>query len=142
MPEAARKASEAELRGSGERILLVEDEEEVRSLGARILRENGYDVVEAADAKEALGAFEKEERSFDLVFSDVVLPDWSGPELVDRILTMKPDLKVLFTSGYADHKSQWPVIQGEGFPFLQKPYAPLDLLQALRNALKPRPAAP
>ncbi len=142
VPEAARKASEAELRGSGERILLVEDEEEVRSLGARILRENGYDVVEAADAKEALGAFEKEERSFDLVFSDVVLPDRSGPELVDRILTMKPDLKVLFTSGYADHKSQWPVIQGEGFPFLQKPYAPLDLLQALRNALKPRPAAP
>ena len=144
LPEAdvERKALGEELRGSGERILLVEDEEEVRRLGARILSENGYSVVEAADAEEALGAFEKEGRSFDLVFSDVVLPDRSGPELVDRILSLKPELKVLFTSGYADHKSQWPVIQGEGFPFLQKPYSPLDLLQACHDVLRAGPAGP
>lgn len=120
--------------GSGERILLIEDEEAVRALAATVLRENGYMVFEAANAKEALDVFEKQSGGFSLIFSDVVLPDTGGVQLVDRLRTLKPDLKVLFSSGYADQKSQWPAIQEQGFPFLQKPYSITDLLQAVKKA--------
>lgn len=126
-----------ELQGSGERILLVEDEEGVRELATEVLRGNDYVVFEAASAEEAMDSFEREEGRFHLVFSDVVLPDKSGLQLVDQLLSRKPELRVLLCSGYTDHKSQWPLIRERGFRFLQKPYALPDLLQAIREAIEP-----
>ncbi len=125
-----------ELQGSGERILLVEDEEGVRDFGMRALGENGYMVFEAANAKEAMESFEKEKGNFHLVFCDVVLPDKSGPQLVEQLLSRKPELLVLLSSGYTDDKSQWSMIYERGFRFLQKPYALDDLLRTIKEVIK------
>jgi CheY-like chemotaxis protein len=127
-----------ELQGSGRRILLVEDEKEVREFTAMVLNESGYVVFEAATVKEALDIFERERGNFHLVLSDMVLPDRSGLQLVDRLLSYKPGLRVLLISGYTDDKSRWSTIQERGFQFLQKPYALLDLLQAIKGAIEPR----
>jgi len=125
-----------DLQGSGERILLVEDEEDVREFLARVLRENGYVVFGSANAKEAIDIFETEKGEFHLVFTDVVLPDSDGLQLVDQLLSRNPQLGVLLNSGYTDDRSQWPVIRERGFPFLQKPYALARLLQATRDAME------
>ncbi len=126
----------AEARGKGERVLLVEDEETVRDFAATALRQSGYVVREAATAKEALDIFTEESGAFDLVFSDVVLPQESGVQLVEELLSRNPALPVLLTSGYTDDKSQWAVIREKGFSFLHKPYAVSDLLGAVGDVLK------
>ncbi|HDY71923.1 MAG TPA: response regulator, partial [Nitrospirae bacterium] len=123
------------LRGNGERILLVEDETEVLEFAVRVLAENNYSVFKAANAKEAMDIFEREKGDFHVVFSDVVLPDKNGLQLVNQLLSHKPGLRVLLSSGYADRKTQWPLIRKMGFRFLQKPYALSDLLLAVREVL-------
>ena len=124
------------LQGHGERVLLVEDQEMLREFAAQILTENSYVVSVAEKAEEALDLFEREKGKFDIVFSDVVLPDVSGVKLADSLLIKKPELKILLTSGYMDNKSQWSVIKEKGFPFLQKPYTPWEVLKAIKEALK------
>ncbi|MGA1841446.1 MAG: PAS domain S-box protein [bacterium] len=121
--------------GSGERILLVEDDSSVRKYIKEALMENGYLIFDASLAKEALDIFEQERGNFDLVLSDVVLPEINGLHLIDLLLNRKPDLKVLLTSGYMDKKSQWPVIMERGFPFLQKPYNLNDLFKVVKEVL-------
>ena len=133
--ETEETISLQELKGSGERILLVEDEAGVRKFAQKVLGENGYVVFEAANANEALDIFEREKGKFDLVFSDVILPDKSALQLLDQLLSRKPGLRVLLSSGYTDHKSQWPIIREREFPFLQKPYSLHDLLGAICTVL-------
>jgi two-component system cell cycle sensor histidine kinase/response regulator CckA len=123
------------LKGSGETILVVEDEAAVRSFVARVLRENGYQVVEAATGQEGLEAFIAEGDRIQLVLTDVVLPDGSGLQLAHRLLSRKPQLKVLLTSGYLDEVSQLTAIREKRFPFLPKPYTVTDLLRAVREAM-------
>ncbi|MBU1635575.1 PAS domain S-box protein [bacterium] len=125
-----------ELKGSGERILLVEDEEGIRGFAAEALRENGYTIFEAANAKEAFDLFKNESGNFDLVFSDVVMPGKSGLELIVELLSGKPDLHVLLCSGYSDKKSQWREIKKRGFRFLQKPYGVTDLLKSIKEIIQ------
>jgi len=126
------------LQGRGARILLVEDEEMLLEFTVGVLRENGYTVLAAKNAEEALDLFEREKGDFHLVFSDSVLPDKAGIELVDQLLSRKPDLKVLMTSGYLDDKSRWSIIQEKGYAFLHKPYTLAALLQALEEVIKKR----
>ncbi|MDY7041237.1 MAG: ATP-binding protein, partial [Chloroflexota bacterium] len=139
--ESAEKASAlqllGELKGNGERILLVEDDASIRKFTGRVLDENGYVVLEAADAEEALGIFEREGGQVHLVFSDVVLPGQSGVQLAEKLLSSHPDLQVLLSSGYTDQKSQWTFIQEKGFRFLQKPYTFPRLLRTIREAMGP-----
>ena len=135
--ETEEMISLQEFQGSGERILLVEDEEGVRKLANKALSKNGYVVFEAANAKEAMDIFEREEGKFHLVFSDVVLPDKTGLQLVHQLLSRKPELQILLSSGYTDDKSQWSAITKRGFRFLQKPYPLPDLLRAIKEAIKP-----
>ncbi|MEW6379267.1 MAG: ATP-binding protein [bacterium] len=125
-----------DLQGRGERILVVEDEEGVRKSTVRVLQKNNYTVNEASSGREALDICERAQGKFALVLSDVVLPDQSGLELVNRLLARQPDLKVLMTSGYTDQKSLWPAIQQRGFRFLQKPYSLSDLLRNLREIIE------
>jgi len=80
--------------------------------------------------------FRKEKGGFDLVFSDVVLPDMSGIRLVDQMLKRKPSLRVLISSGYTMDESDWKVIQQRGFTFLQKPYTFPDLLIMVKELLE------
>ncbi|MBE9551612.1 MAG: response regulator [Proteobacteria bacterium] len=144
LPAVSMKAEEIQktpapvepIRGKGERVLLVEDEEAVRRLVSKALSRNGYVVFAAANAKEAMDIFQKEEGNFDLVFTDVILPGERGPEFVKRLLKVKPGMKVLFTSGYSDEKSDWHTIREGGHLFLQKPYSLSDLFRIVRTTLK------
>ena len=124
------------LQGNGERILLVEDEELLCEFIEQTLSENGYTVFKAKKAAEALDLYEREKGAFHIVFSDVVLPDINGIELVNRLLAKRPELKVLLSSGYLDDKSQWSVICERGFNFLMKPYSITELLTSMKEALK------
>jgi|WetSurMetagenome_2_1015567.scaffolds.fasta_scaffold00168_25 two-component system, cell cycle sensor histidine kinase and response regulator CckA len=132
-PAAPRRA----VSGHGERILVVEDHEEVRLLAVEILSTNGYAVFPASSAKEARALFERENGKFDLVFSDVGLPDASGVRLVDELLGRGP-LRVIFSSGYTDEKANWDYIKNKNFRFLRKPYSIPDLLAAARDELAGR----
>ena len=132
--------SMAKFHGGNKRILVVEDEERVRVFTKRGLDRNGYVVFAAGNAGEATEIFQKEDGNFNLVLSDVVLPDRSGIELVEEFISRKPDLRVLLSSGYVDHKSQFPVIQKRGFQFLEKPYTLGDLLRVLREVDQSDPA--
>jgi PAS domain S-box-containing protein len=124
-----------DLKGRGERLLVVEDEKSVREFVQRALSKSGYSVFTAENAEEAVALFEKEQQKFDCIFSDVVLPDTNGIDLVDGILKERPDMHVLLSSGYTDQKSKWPMIQERGYRFLQKPYTLTDLLSTLRELL-------
>ncbi len=136
--EEIAKEEEENLRGfcgSGEKILVVEDEKDVRSFVCEVLEKNGYKVIGAGDGKEALELF-KNNRDIDLVFTDVVLPDKSGVELVGEILKEKPDTKVLMSSGYTDEKTEWSYIKEKGYKYLQKPFSISDLLKAIKEILE------
>ena len=103
--ESKKIISLTELQGSGERILVVEDQEGVREFLRKALSENGYLAIEAKDAKEARDIFEEEKGNFDLIFCDVVLPDENGIVLADQLLSQRPGIPVLLSSGYVDEKS-------------------------------------
>ena len=121
---------------SGERILVVEDEESVRDLATTVLRKHGYEVFDAPNVAEALRIFEREEGRFDLVFSDVVLPDKSGVQLADQLLERAPGLRILMSSGHTSQRSQWETIKDKGLPFLQKPYSLPGLLKMVRETIQ------
>jgi two-component system cell cycle sensor histidine kinase/response regulator CckA len=123
------------LKGGGEKILLVEDEDKVREFTARAIKKCGYQVFSARSVKEAIEVYNRE-GCFDLVFSDVVLADQTGIELADELIRRKPDIRILLCSGYMDHKSQWPLIRQKGYAFIQKPYALSELLQAIKETAK------
>ncbi|MGH9410336.1 MAG: ATP-binding protein [Vicinamibacterales bacterium] len=114
-------------------ILLVEDEHTVREMTGRMLRRAGYQVIAAEGPKEALALFEQRGRAIDLLVTDVVMPDMHGPELADRIASLKPDLRVLFVSGYAD--AMPPIGDVSGRAFLAKPFPPVRLVAAVGELL-------
>jgi two-component system, cell cycle sensor histidine kinase and response regulator CckA len=124
------------VKGRGQRILIVEDEESVRLFSQRTLEDNGYRVYAASGEREAMDLFDAQQGDFHMVFSDVVLPNTTGIKLVEKMTAVNPSLKVLFSSGYTDTKSQWEIIKGKGYPFLQKPYSLNSLLNAVHEALK------
>jgi len=119
------------LRGEGTRILLVEDDAAVRAYSARVLRQNGYVVVEAGSGREAREAFERE--PFGLVFSDVILPDANGFVLADELCERWPETKIILTSGYTDRIADARQYGGSR-RFLHKPYSAADLLRAIKAA--------
>jgi PAS domain S-box-containing protein len=129
-------------RGHGERLLLIEDEPEVRNLATRILGAAGYEVFAAGTSAEGCALFDREHGRFDLVFSDVVLPDQNGITTVEQLLHKKPGLAVLLCSGYTDQRSRWQAIAEKKFPFLQKPYPATELLQTIHALLDARGAPP
>jgi signal transduction histidine kinase/ActR/RegA family two-component response regulator len=124
--------------GRGERILLVEDEDIVRSTTKLVLVERGYNVVDAADSSAAVREFEKAKGDFQLVVSDVVLPDKSGIELVALLISRKPGLKVILMSGYLDDEAKMTKIREMGLMFIEKPYEVAELLKAVREAVGKR----
>ncbi len=132
---APESALPPESQGMGERVLVVEDNEGVRAAVSEMLESGGYVVFVAANAREALDLFEKEEGEFHLIFSDVVLPDEDGVRLVDQLLTRKPGVSVLMSSGYMDERAQWPLIRARGFHFLQKPFGYDELMPVVREIL-------
>jgi PAS domain S-box-containing protein len=138
---AGSATPELHKEGAGERILVVEDEDSVRDLATRVLRKCGYSVFEAANVEQALSIFHREDGRFDLIFSDVVLPDRSGVQLADELLGIDPGLRILMSSGHASNRSQWDTIKTRGIPFIQKPYSLPALLQKVRETMQTEPYA-
>jgi CheY-like chemotaxis protein len=118
-----------------ETILVVEDDERVRHLTIRRLKMIGYQVLEASDGPTALDILRTEE-AIDLVFTDLIMPGGlSGREVAIRARQMKPGIKVLLTSGYAEELVHGDDLQREQLKVLRKPYQQADLVAALREAL-------
>ncbi len=132
---AAADARDAAAPRGAERVLLVEDEVLVRQLAVRTLQSLGYEVAEAADGAEALQLYTASDRPFDLLITDVVMPHMSGPELVDRILTLNSRMKVLYISGYADDTVLRHGMLRHATHFLQKPFSAPVLARTVREAL-------
>ncbi|HEX7335785.1 MAG TPA: PAS domain-containing protein [Gemmatimonadales bacterium] len=127
------------LRGS-ETILLVEDEQAVRGVASRILLNQGYFVLAASNAEEALALAERVDGNIDLVLTDVVMPDLPGPDLVDRLLARWPDIRVLFMSGYAEGDKLQLSLTGRSF--LQKPFSADNLTLTVREVLDAKARRP
>ncbi|MFH1529272.1 MAG: ATP-binding protein [Pseudomonadota bacterium] len=118
----------------GERILVVEDEEAVRELAREILFEEGYEVECAGSLGEARAAMAAAP-GFDLLFTDMALPDGNGLNLAVELNEQDPGLKILLTSGYVDHLTRWPLIRERGYRLLRKPYLIAALQDAVREVL-------
>jgi DNA-binding NtrC family response regulator len=113
------------------RILLVDDDDDVRDFTAMVLEEAGYDVRTTSRADAALKLLVSGE-PFDLLITDVVMPGWDGTELAERVKTVRPDLKVLFITGYTRHISHDRLVGAE---VLDKPFQRDKLLHAVRHML-------
>jgi two-component system cell cycle sensor histidine kinase/response regulator CckA len=125
-----------DLTGQGT-ILLVEDEEGLRSLNARGLRSRGYTVIEASNGIEALEALEEKDGAIDLVVSDVVMPEMDGPTLLRKMRGRNPDLKIIFVSGYAEDAFAKSLEENEKFDFLAKPFALSALVAKVKETMAP-----
>ena len=126
--------SDPVLQGS-ETILVVEDEEAVRSLVCRVLADNGYNVLEAAAGMEALRIAQNNIQQIQLVITDVIMPGIGGKELLSRIEAILPGIKSLFISGYTDNAIVHHGILDSGIAFLQKPFTVDGLLRKVRKVL-------
>jgi two-component system cell cycle sensor histidine kinase/response regulator CckA len=125
------KAKPNELWGSGT-VLLVEDEPMVRSVAERALTRHGYTVITADNGEDALAVLEREEQ-IDLLISDVVMPGMDGPTMVREARKSRPELKILFMSGYAEEQLR-KSIDIENVNFLPKPFSVTELAEAARRA--------
>jgi signal transduction histidine kinase/ActR/RegA family two-component response regulator len=137
----SRAARVAPRPGGGETILVVEDEEGLRRLIGPALEGVGYRVLLAPDAATALRLVETAETPVDLLLTDVVLPRTGGWELAEQLRARRPEVKVLFMSGYSDHTTLQQKVLEPGHHFLPKPFTTSELLEKVREALDAPPAA-
>jgi two-component system cell cycle sensor histidine kinase/response regulator CckA len=136
----ALQSDDAFFRGN-ERVLLAEDDRAVRVMAARVLRQGGYRVTEAANGEEALRLTEDPNFAVDLLITDVVMHGLSGPDLAKILTEKRPGVKVVYISGYMGEDARTSVLKDAGATFLPKPFRPRDLLQKARTILDggPRP---
>ena len=119
-----------------ETLLLVEDDQALRSLSARVLKEQGYQVIEAATGTDALRLAEGASgKAIKLLFADIVLPQIGGLELAAQITKKRPDIKVLFTSGYHEHAMSETDARAANASFIEKPFWPAALVLKVRAVL-------
>jgi len=119
-----------------ETVLLVEDEDPVRVMAREILRLNSYTVLEASNGSEALRIGQQCPGPIHLMLTDVVMPQINGPQLAQRLAPLRPGMKVLYMSGYADGDIVRQHVLEPGMPFLQKPFMPGALAHKVREVLK------
>ncbi len=122
-------------RGRGEVILVVDDDEGVRGMTRRILVDAGYEVREAPDGRSALELLGRDGATVRLVVTDVVMPDMGGRDLAARLATLRPDIAVLFTSGYTDGEIVRRGLLQPGAAFVQKPFDPDTIARIVRERL-------
>ena len=134
IPQAAEDAA-APAKGSGERILLVEDQEGVRQLTRRILMDAGFVVIEAANGSEAERIYKHDPGAVDIVLTDVIMPGFDGVELVRRLRSLTPRLRAVFMSGYNAHGNAETGRLAPDTGFLQKPFSATKLIQSVHDGL-------
>jgi CheY-like chemotaxis protein len=118
-----------------ETILLAEDQPEVRAIASAVMRRHGYTVLEASDGEEALAIVRRRTEAIDLLLSDVVMPNMSGPELARLVQAERPRIRVLYASGYTDDAIVNHGVLDPGVAFLPKPFTPSALLRKIREML-------
>ncbi len=122
------------VKGS-ETILVVEDEKAVRSLACEVLKRNGYTVLEARHGDEALAVSDRHEGRIALMLTDMVMPGKRGPDVARQLAAVRPDMKVLYMSGYADSGIVHQGVLDAGTAFLAKPFTPTALARKVREVL-------
>jgi two-component system, cell cycle sensor histidine kinase and response regulator CckA len=145
-PAVAQKpgAPTAKLQQGSETVLLVEDEDEVRAAVSESLQMRGYTVLKARHSKEAVMICRRHEGPIHLLLTDVVMPQMTGPELTQRVSLLRPEMKVLYVSGYTSEALNRRNMLEPGTAFLQKPFTPDALARQVRAVLdaSPRPRTP
>jgi CheY-like chemotaxis protein len=136
----APAAEPVQLRGL-ETILLVEDEEAVRELLRKVLTRQGYTVLEARHGRDALMALERHRGAVHLVVTDIVMPEMGGRELADRLRADRPELKILFISGYTNDEIVRRGVSESDMDFIQKPFSSDDFLRRVREMLDGEPSS-
>jgi len=128
--------------GGTETILVVEDEPVLREMAREILESCGYRTLEASSGKEALEVWSRRTSRIDMLLTDLVMPEGiSGVDLAERLVAGQPDLKIIFTSGYAANEVSPALLARTHASFLQKPYAHSALARAVRDCLDKNSAA-
>ena len=122
------------LRGS-ETVLLIEDEDVVRGLTKKILMQAGYNVLDAKSGEEAIRLCRAHLGPIDLLLTDVVMPEISGKEVADRLLELRPAIRVLFMSGYTDEAIVQHGVLDANVKFIQKPFTWVSLTKKVREVL-------
>jgi hypothetical protein len=123
------------LQGGTESILVAEDDEIIRNLTSSILREFGYTVIVAKDGNDAVSLYRENRDLIKLLLLDVIMPRKNGKDAYEEIRTIRPDVKVVFISGYsADMISKEGILE-EGTSFISKPVSPSELLRKVREVL-------
>jgi CheY-like chemotaxis protein len=134
-PEEIRKANVKEVPWGNETVLIVEDDEPVRNLAARILEKQGYTVLKAHRVHEAIRFCKERKEPIHLLLTDVVMPEMSGHELVKNLIQMRQDFKILYMSGYTDDAIVHHGVLDRGVNFIQKPFALEGLARKVREVL-------
>ena len=129
------RARPARRASTGETILLVEDQDDVRELTARVLRREGYAVLEAASGAAAVAAAASHEGPIHLLLTDVVMPGLSGRQVAEQLSAARPEMRVLFMSGYTDNVIAQRGVLEAGTAFLSKPFTPDALAEKVRGVL-------
>jgi two-component system cell cycle sensor histidine kinase/response regulator CckA len=138
-PFAIRPHEIEEALKGDETLLLVEDDEQVRSLCAKVLRQFGYDVIEAARPSEAIAAAASHPGAIELLLTDVVMPEMGGRLLAEHLASERPRMRVLFMSGYTDDATVRHGVLESAVAFIQKPFTPDALARSVRRALAEAP---
>ncbi|MBI2411816.1 MAG: PAS domain S-box protein [Deltaproteobacteria bacterium] len=123
------------VRGGSETVLLAEDEEDVRNITKTMLQEFGYRVITAVDGEDAFAKFMEHKDSIDLLVLDIVMPKKAGNEVYEMIRSVRPDVKVLFTSGYSSDIVRSKGLAGER-DFISKPVSPSEFLKRVREVIE------
>ena len=132
--EAGEETPVRDLTGN-ETILIVEDEDAVRLFASRALANKGYTVLEAISGEAALELIDAHDGEIDLLLSDVVMPGMDGPSLVEKVLEMRPGMKVILISGYAEEEFRKKLHEGD-FSFLPKPFSLQELAERVKAVLE------
>jgi PAS domain S-box-containing protein len=135
---AATHKLQTEIRGGSESILVVEDEVALRQLTCVLLQDAGYTVLEASEVEDAISTAKDSRCKIDLLLTDVVMPRLEGRGLANQLLALRPDMKILFMSGYTDDVIVHREALTKGAMLVQKPFTKATLLRKVREALESR----